>query len=41
MMWVVKEDIRWQCDVSIIEIEIVCIVQLSLTYYSVEETDDG
>ena len=31
---------RQQCDVSIIEIKIVCIVQLSLTHYSVAETDD-
>ena len=31
---------RRQCDVSVIEIKIVCIVQLSLTGYSVAETDD-
>ena len=31
---------REQCDVSIIEIKIVCIEQLSLTSYSVAETDD-
>ena len=31
---------RQQCDVSIIEIKIVCIVQLSLICYSVAETDD-
>ena len=31
---------KMQCDVSIIEIKIVCIVQLSLTAYSVAETDD-
>ena len=31
---------REQCDVSIIEIEIVCMQQLSLTSYSVAETDD-
>ena len=31
---------RQQCDVSIIKIKIVCIVNLSLTPYSVAETDD-
>ena len=31
---------RQQCDESIIEIKIICIVQLALTSYSVAETDD-